>query len=53
MTILDLPQETVQVIEQVAHKNGQSIQDFITIGAYEKALSLLSLENNNQKEITN
>lgn len=38
MIILDLPPQTVQVIEQVAHKNGQSIQDFITLSAYEKAL---------------
>ncbi|UXZ05309.1 hypothetical protein [Moraxella nasicaprae] len=38
MIVLDLPQETIQVIEQVAQKNGQSIQDFITISAYEKAL---------------
>lgn len=38
MIVLDLPQETIQVIEQVAQKNGQSVQDFITISAYEKAL---------------
>lgn len=38
MIVLELPPQTLQIIEQVAHKNGQSIQDFITISAYEKAL---------------
>ncbi len=38
MFVLELPPQTLQIIEQVAHKNGQSIQDFITISAYEKAL---------------
>lgn len=38
MIILDLPPHTIQVIEQIAQKQGQSIQDFITISAYEKAL---------------
>ncbi len=38
MIVLDLPPQTLQIIEQVAQKNGQSIQDFITISAYEKAL---------------
>lgn len=38
MIVLELPPQTLHIIEQVAHKNGQSIQDFITISAYEKAL---------------
>ena len=38
MIVLELPPQTLQIIEPVAHKNGQSIQDFITISAYEKAL---------------
>lgn len=38
MIILDLPPQTMQIIEQVALKKGQSVQDFITISAYEKAL---------------
>lgn len=41
MIYLDLPPQTQQVIEQIAQKNGQSIQDFITISAYEKALQAL------------
>lgn len=38
MITLELPPQTIQVIEQVAHQNGQSVQDFIIISAYEKAL---------------
>ncbi|USZ14397.1 hypothetical protein NGM44_08470 [Moraxella sp. FZFQ2102] len=38
MIVLDLPPQTMQIIEQVAQKNGQSVHDFITISAYEKAL---------------
>lgn len=38
MIVLDLPPKTVQVIEQVAYRNGQSVQDFIVMSAYEKAL---------------
>lgn len=49
MIVLDLPPQTLQVIEQVAQKNGQSIQDFITISAYEKALQ--SFATANQEEL--
>lgn len=42
MIVLDLPYETLQIIEQVAQKNGQSVQDFITVSAYEKALQSLA-----------
>lgn len=43
MIVLDLPPQMLQIIEQVAHKNGQSIQDFITISAYEKALQSFAI----------
>lgn len=38
MIVLDVAPQTIQVIEQVAQKNGQSVQDFILMSAYEKAL---------------
>lgn len=47
MIVLDLPPQTLYIIEQVAQKNGQSLQDFITISAYEKALqSFAGLQDN-------
>lgn len=45
MIVLDLPPQTIQIIEQVAQKNGQSVQDFITMSAYEKALQSMHSSN--------
>ncbi|WP_066802561.1 type II toxin -antitoxin system TacA 1-like antitoxin [Moraxella oblonga] len=39
---IDLPPQTEQIIAQVAKQNGQSLQDFIVISAYEKALQSMA-----------
>ncbi|ULJ60414.1 hypothetical protein [Wielerella bovis] len=40
MITLDLPPQTVQMIEQIAQQKGQSLQDFIMMSVYEKALQV-------------
>lgn len=40
MITLDFPPQTVQMIEQIAQQKGQSLQDFIMMSVYEKALQV-------------
>lgn len=49
MITLDLPPQTVQMIEQIAQQKGQSLQDFIMMGVYEKALQVaVQLQQNDE-----
>lgn len=41
MITLNIAPQMIEVIEKVAQKNGQSLQDFVIISAYEKALQSL------------
>lgn len=38
--ILDLPPQTEQIIANIAYQQGQSLEQFIIMSAYEKALQL-------------
>lgn len=38
--LIDIPNDMAQIIMQIANHRGQSVQDFILMSAYEKALSL-------------
>lgn len=38
--ILEFPLQTEQIIASIAHQQGQSVENFIIMSAYEKALSL-------------
>lgn len=43
--LIDIPNDTAQIIVQIANHRGQSVQDFILMSAYEKALSLAYMDN--------
>lgn len=43
--ILDIPPQTEQIITSIAHQQGQSVENFIIMSAYEKALSLTYMPN--------
>lgn len=50
--MIDLPPQTAHLIAQVAKQNGQSIQDFVIISAYEKALTHF-INDKPPQELTN
>lgn len=43
---LDIAPQTKHIIEKIAHQQGRSVEDFIIISAYEKALHSLTQEEN-------
>ena len=46
--ILDIPPQTIELISSVALKQGQSVESFILMSAYEKALQLSQSSNQSQ-----
>lgn len=47
--ILDIPPQTIELISSVALKQGQSVESFILMSAYEKALQFS--QSNNQSQL--
>lgn len=45
MIVLDLPPQTQNAIQSIADKQGLSIEQFILMGAYEKALNFTQSDN--------
>lgn len=43
---LDIAPQMKHIIEKIAHQQGRSVEDFIIISAYEKALHSLTQEEN-------
>lgn len=47
--LLDIPPQTIQIIQAVANQQGQSVENYIIISAYEKALQQLAHKKTNQQ----
>ncbi|WP_019519340.1 hypothetical protein [Faucicola boevrei] len=47
--LLDIPPQTIQIIQAVANQQGQSLENYIIISAYEKALGQLANKQPSQQ----